>query len=223
MTRTLLLLCLSLAVFSTASSQPIKQYGAKIGLTSATWDWKTYGSTVRGIDNRLGFNLGLFVEWFDMPTFSLLTETHFVQKGMNQDIPITTYQYPEGTGEFIKHNVRLDYLALAVLPKLRLEAHIVELYAIAGVRLDISLSNNVSVEGREPLRTQSAQAYQSLVDKFKNPQFGATIGVGIRSDSLLLIPMGMEFRYSPNLHSAYSESIWNIKKTSFEFLLTISK
>jgi len=223
MNRTPFLLLLVLATSTIVSSQPIKRYGAKIGVTSATWNWKTDGSTVRGIDNRLGLAIGVSVEWFHTSIFSLLTELHFVQKGMKENIPITTEQYPEGTGEFVKHNVRLDYLSFEVLPKFRFDADIAELYTIAGFRLDMSLSNSVTVEGREPLRTQSAQFYQSLVDRFKSPQFGGTIGVGVQSDSLFPLPMGMEFRYSPDFQSAYSESIWNIKNTSFEFLLTITK
>ncbi|MDP2209280.1 MAG: outer membrane beta-barrel protein [Bacteroidota bacterium] len=222
MNRSVLIIFFLFSVVSIGMSQPIKRYGAKIGVSSATWVWKTDGSTVCGIDNRLGLDLGASVEWFNTPTFSVLTELHFVQKGMKHNIPITTIQYPEGTGEFIKHNIRLDYLSFAVLPKLRLETEIFEFYVIAGVRLDMSLSNSVAVEGREPLRTYSAQGYQSLIDKFKSPQLGGTVGFGAQFDSLLLLPAGIEFRYSPNFQSAYDQYVWNIKNTSFEFLLTIT-
>ncbi len=86
----------------------------------------------------------------------------------------------------------------------------------------MSLSNSVAVEGREPLRTYSAQGYQSLIDKFKSPQLGGTVGFGAQFDSLLPLPTGIEFRYSPNFQSAYDQYVWNIKNTSFEFLLTIT-
>ncbi|MBU1297596.1 MAG: PorT family protein [Bacteroidetes bacterium] len=209
-------------VSSSGTSQPIKRYGAKIGVSIATWNWKTDGSAVQGIDPRLGIDFGAFVEWFDIPALSLISELHFVQKGMKQDIPITTVQYPYGTGEFIKHNIRLDYLSFAVLPKLRLETDIVEVYAVVGVRIDVSLSNAVAVEGREPLRSYSAQAYQSLVDRFKSTQLGGTVGIGAHFHSLLPLPTGIEFRYSPNFQCAYAKYLWNIKNTSFELLLTIT-
>jgi hypothetical protein len=155
--------------------------------------------------------------------FSILSELQYVQKGMIEDIPITTEQYPDGTGEFIKHNIRLDYLSFAVLPKARIETETIHLYAYAGARFDFSLSNSVDVEGREPIRTQSAQGYQSFINRFSNPQFGATFGVGVQFKSLLPFSTGFEFRYSPNFQSAYSDNYWNIKNTSFEFLLTLSK
>lgn len=193
MNRFVWIVFFSLSVVSIGMSQPIKRYGAKIGFCSATWDWKTDGSTVRGIDNRLGLDLGAFVEWFNTQTFSALTEVHFVQKGMKQNIPITTYQYPDGTGEFIKHDIRLDYLSFVVLPKVRFEIEIFEFYMVAGMRIDLSLSNNVSVEGRESFRTYSAKGYQSLIDNFKSPQLGGTVGFGAQINSFLPLPVGIEF------------------------------
>jgi len=222
MNRWILTSFLLFAVFSVGASQSIKRCGAKVGATSSTWDWQTGGSTNQGVDARLGIDVGAYVEWFNVPAFSLISELHFVQKGMKEDIPITTQQYPNGTGEFVKHSIRLDYLSFGILPKVRFETGVAEVYGIAGLRVDISLSNNVAVEGREPLRTQSAQSFQYLVDRFKNPEVGGTVGIGVQSDSLLPLPVGIEVRYSPNFQNGYSTSIWTIRNTSFEFLLIVS-
>jgi hypothetical protein len=204
-------------------SQLIKRYGAKVGVTSATWNWETEGFSIRGIDARFGIDLGAYLEWFNTPIISVVSELTFVQKGMKEDIPITTTQFPDGTGEVVKHNVRLDYLSLAILPKGRLETGAVEVYAVTGVRMDISLSNSLVVVGREPLRTQSELAYQYLVDRFKTYQLGGTFGIGAQLNGWLPFSTGLEFRYSPNFHRAYSIGYWKITNRSFELMLTISK
>lgn len=223
MKRTLLILLLLAATASAGLSQPIKRYGAKLGVSSATWNWETDGLTVRGIDSRIGIDLGAYLEWLNTPVVSVVSELSFVQKGMKEDIPITTEQFPDGTGEFVKYNVRLDYLSFAILPKGRLETGVVEVYGIAGVRMDVLLSNSVTAVGREPMRSQSEQAYQYLVDRFKSYQLGGTFGIGAQLNAWLPFSTGLEFRYSPNFHRAYSTGYWMITNRSFEFLLTISK
>jgi len=147
--------------------------------------------------------------------------TAFRPKRMKEDIPITTQQYPNGTGEFVKHSIRLDYLSFGILPKVRFETGVAEVYGIAGLRVDISLSNNVAVEGREPLRTQSPNHFNTR-RQVQESRSRRNVGIGVQSDSLLPLPVGIEVRYSPNFQNGYSTSIWTIRNTSFEFLLIVS-
>ncbi len=208
-------------LFSIADSQPIRQYGIKAGFSLATMKWVTAGITDNQIRNRLGFDVGGFIEWFEDPLFSFISELDYVQKGMREDIPVTTEQYPDGTGEFFKYDCRIDLLSFSLLPKARIEMGGVELYAIAGVRLDYSLSNSVSVEGEEPFSKYTEQAFQSFFDHFKRTQFGGTFGAGVQLKSILPFPAGIEIRYSPNWQNTYSDRYWNIRSRSFEFLLTV--
>jgi hypothetical protein len=210
---------LLVGVLSVAASQPLGRYGVKAGLTSATWNWKMAGSDVSDLERRTGVDAGIFAEWFRMPAFSLLSELHFVQKGMKNAIPVTSAESPEGTGEYVRNNVRLDLLSIAVLPKLRMETGFGEVYALAGLRLDISLSQKATVEGPGPERFY-LQSFQFLVDKFRKTQMGGTVGIGAGFD--LPLTMGIEVRYSPGLQSAYAQGVSDIKNTSFEFLLTIT-
>jgi hypothetical protein len=223
MKRSLLLIVLLGVAVSAGLSQPIRRYGAKLGASSATWNWEVGGSTVRGIDSRIGIDIGAYLEWLNTPVISVVSELSFVQKGMKEDIPVTTEQFPDGTGEFFRHNVRLDNISFAILPKGRLEIGALEVYGIAGARMDVSLSNSVVVVGREPMRTQFEQAYQYLVDRFKSYQLGGTFGIGAQLNGWLPFSTGLEFRYSPNFHHAYSTGYSSVTNRSFELMLTISK
>lgn len=183
--------------------------------------WRNGDIINHQIRSRLGINAGGFLEWFDTPLFSLLSEIAYVQKGMKEDIPITTEQYPDGTGEFINYDCGTNYLSFSLLPKVRYEVKELELHAVAGLRIDYSLSNFVRVDGREPISTYSKQHYQLLFDRFKKTQFGGTFGCGMQLKSLLPFSTGVEIRYSPNWQNSYSNAYMKIKNNSFEFLLTI--
>ena len=222
------ILCLAIVCFvltHTGMGQPIKRFGGKIGVTSATWKWNLAGKRIGGIDRRVGLDVGAFAEWINIPVVSLLSEVHFIQKGMREDIPFTTAQFPDGTGQFSRTNIRDDYLSIALMPKFRFATELGEAYAIAGVRFDISIGNRVSIEVDAPYQSTSAlmaQGYQSLVDRFRTIQFGGTFGVGAQSSALLPFTVGVEFRYSPNLQPALDEQLMDISNTSFEFLVIIS-
>lgn len=220
--RNLISFLLFVVSSSGAICQPVKSFGIMGGITSATWIWKVDGLDTQRSDRRLGLDAGAFVEWLDMPVFSLLTEVHYVQKGREWRVPVTTEQAPDGTGAFVGDDIRLDYLSISILPKIRFETAIADVYAIAGIRADISLSDRIAVEGSEAYAAYIAQGYQSMLDRFKSFQLGGTLGVGTQVNSLFPFAAGIEFRYSPDFQSAYSVGKSDITNTSFELLLRIS-
>jgi hypothetical protein len=218
----LLILLILFACASNGSSQIIRHYGGVIGVTNSTWEWKVGGTRLDQIESRLGANVGVFVEWLEVPTFSLLSEVRFVQKGVKDRIPITSQQFPEGTGEFMKGNIRTDYLSFGLFPKVRLETGIVEIYAMAGIRVDMASSNKLHVEGPVANRANVEQFYNSVLDKFRKTELGGLVGLGARFGGLIPIPLGLEFRYSPSFQESFSEPFSTIRSTSFEFIVTLS-
>lgn len=203
--------------------QCVDRIGFKVGICSASQPMvsKSTGKSDDQIESRLGLDAGCFVEWFSHPWFSLTTEVHYIQKGMQESIPLTTATFPNGTGEYWTTIVRSNYFSIMVLPKARCELGTIQLIAFAGPRLDLSLNNTVTVEGDEPTAGYIAAGMQKSVDNYKKTQLGLSVGVGVQTDSLFGVATGLEFRYSPNIQNAASNDHFTIRNTSIEVLLMI--
>jgi hypothetical protein len=205
----------------TAAAQPFRSFGAKAGISSARWLEQVYGFEVEQNERRVGLDAGLFIEWLTLPVLSVSTEVHYIQKGNSMEIPLTTEQFPNGTGEVISQNVRHHCLSFSVLPKARLETADLEIYILGGPRIDMTLSDAVDVQGPEPVRGYYAQGIERVVALFRSPRFGLTAGAGIQTKGILPVTVGLEFRFSPDLQDAYTNGI-TVRNTSMEFLLTIA-
>ena len=200
----------------------VKRFGLTLGVAASTWNWRAFGEKVSGIDHRAGFDIGAFVECFDLWPFSMIAEVRYVQKGMKQQIPITTTEFPDGTGENEDVNIRLDHISIGILPKYRLNTIWGELYALAGLQAHIPVHSVVGADGPEPMRSLLTRSNQMMVDEFRSPQVGASLGLGVLVEHWLPFAVGAEIRYSPNLEAAYTTSYSSIRNESFEFSLTIS-
>ena len=200
----------------------VRRYGLTLGMAVSTWNWRAFGEKVNGIDHRAGFDIGAFVECFDLWPFSMIAEVRYVQKGMKQQIPITTTEFPDGTGENEDVNIRLDHISIGILPKYRLNTIWGELYALAGLQAHIPVHSVVGADGPEPMRSLLTRSNQMMVDEFRSPQVGASLGLGVLVEHWLPFAVGAEIRYSPNLEAAYTTSYSSIRNESFEFSLTIS-
>ncbi|MCB9250455.1 MAG: hypothetical protein H6613_18865 [Ignavibacteriales bacterium] len=83
MKKIFFILVLFFAVTSISYSQIINGYGIKIGGTFANQDWNYSNLTPItdfNSDSKLGFNAGIFVDFFNLQFMSFLTELNFVQK-----------------------------------------------------------------------------------------------------------------------------------------------
>ena len=89
-------------------------------------------------DNRIGLNIGIFAELLNNPIISIVTELNYIQKGMKEEVPVTTPSQPDGTGEFVTWDTRIDYINLSAFGKLRLNLGIISPYLIAWTRKLIS-------------------------------------------------------------------------------------
>jgi hypothetical protein len=170
---------------------------------------------------RSGVNVGVFAEWLNNAIISLNTELTFIQKGHQLDIPVTTEQLPDGTGEFYTESIRLNYISVGILPKLRLSFDATEFYVLAGPRVDFALSHSADVDGREPFRSILEAGWNSNLNHYKDAQLGGDFALGIATSNLLPIGLGLEVRYSPDFTPSSQLPNFSMTNHSWEFLLVL--
>ena len=198
-------------ISSRADSQLIRSYGAKIGITEASQDWK-YTGTFSGLNifdkSRTGLDIGGYVEWFNLAVFSIITEAHYIQKGCKDEFEVTTVEMPDGTGETKLFTPRIDYMSFPVLAKIRFDTPILALYGIGGYRIDILVGKNSYASG-------------AVFDDLKSTDQGPTIGFGIDVPITSRNYIGGEFRYSFSSQEIFSNQNVTVKNKSMEFLFTV--
>jgi opacity protein-like surface antigen len=193
---------------ATALSQAIRTIGVKAGAVSASQTWDFESIPDLETRNRWGIDIGTYVEWLNIPVFSISTEIHYVQKGMRVSLPITTAQNPEGTGEYFTRSPRVDYLSIPILARARLSDGRFIPYVGAGLRVDILLQSK-------------GDGFEAVIDKFDKVDFGVTIGLGAEIRSFENIQVGIEFRLSPSLKDSFASRYTLVRNSSMEFLFTI--
>jgi hypothetical protein len=201
-----------LSIYSLPSkSQLIRSYGIKGGLSLANQNWQLtdHSSLFDQTKVRQGYDIGFYVEWFNVPLISVLTEVHYIQKGMkwNINIPITTVDHPNGTGLFMSASGEnwADYLSIPLLAKVRYSFPIFSTYLFAGPRFDYFIKNHSGI----------------ILSNFNKWDFGGTIGLGFEINSILPFNLGAEIRYSPNIQNSYSTQYLTVQNSSMEFLIVV--
>ena len=194
---------LVLAISSAAHAQTLQGYGVKAGVVIANQDFDYAEDLDFHTKNRVGFNFGVYVEWLNLPHLSLLTEAHYVQKGMIiENIVNNEFGERIGIKEF---DYRVDYLSVPILVKISVNSQGFSPYLIAGPRFDFLLGYDSPGGG-------------SLYDQFKDLDTGADIGIGLESNTEPLKIL-LEFRYSPDFSNAYKTDLLKVKNNSFEILI----
>ena len=192
---------LVLAISSGAHAQTLQGYGVKAGVVIANQDFDyTFGF---GFDtnDRTGFDIGVYAEWFDLAFFSLLTEVHYIQKGMkHEERRITEF------GELPprKWDSRVDYLSFPVLAKITIQANRYSPYFMMGPRIDLFLGYN-------------SDLLEGLYDEFERVDIGGDFGIGV-GDNGGPVKVLLELRYSPDFSNAYETDLLKVKNNSFEIL-----
>lgn len=205
--RIVLTSCFALLIQSTCPAQAIRTFGIKAGAAAATQVWD-YSSPFNDLETgtRWGVDIGLYMEWFTMPVFSLVSEVHYIQKGMSFSLPFTTEQYPDGTGYYVTKSPRADYVSIPLMAKARFLNGQPLPYIIGGPRVDFLVGTK-------------GDGFGLVVDNFEKVDFGATIGVGIEINSVESLHLGMEIRFSPSFTDSFSSSFTTVRNSSMEFLL----
>jgi hypothetical protein len=201
---------LLLASPAAADAGVIRKTGAKIAVTSAGQSYELTYVPENETDRRLGMGAALFLEWFDLPVISLVTQLEYLPRGMDQQVNVTGPEGPEVIGTTTIEN-RLDYLSLPILAKGRLDLGSVTPYALAGVRFDYLLGYD-----------SEYGAFDLVYSAFDKSTIGASVGAGIELNELLPFGLLAEVRYNLDLEDAYSTDLLKVSNNSYDFWIGVT-
>lgn len=207
--RILLILFSSLIICSQTNAQLIRSYGLDVGIVEASQDWN-YSGIFEGIDifnqSRMGLGIVGYIEWFNFPYISVITEVGYNQNGSKDKFEVTTIEFPDGTGEYKTFTPRFDYISIPLMIKLRYEIPFIIIYGFTGPRIDILIGHNKDASG--------------VVDGFKSTETGYNFGIGIEYPIMNRYRVGSEIRYSISNQYACSSQYLTIKNNSIVYLVT---
>jgi hypothetical protein len=193
-------------------AQLINSAGCKTGISLANQSFDYSSSYEPDLRTRIGFDFAICTEWLDMPSFHIITEIHYIQRGMIQEI--------EGIRDennvllpAVKVNNRVDYLSIPILAKLILKRKLVSPYTFIGPRFDFLLGYKA---GTYP---SQGGTLGGLYDQFKSSSFSGDIGLGAEVNITDLITTLVEFRYSPDFTYSYKTEFLKVKNRSYEILV----
>ena len=210
MKNLLLVLCFLAGSYTNqANGQLIKSFGAKVALTSADQRFDNAAFPDLVTKRRLGFNIGGFVEWLNIPYFSVITQMEYAQRGAGVEFVVTSSQGPDPIGHITLYS-RLDYLSVPVLAKITFPAGVVSPYVIAGPRLDILLGYD-SDQGTS----------NHLYDGFKKSVIGGSAGIGVETKSMLPVTLILEARYNFDFADSFDNQFLRVNNNAFDFWLGV--
>lgn len=206
MQRILLLLLIFISISCSIQAQIINNYGIKLGLISSDLTYNNFPTPLE-TERKLGFIGGIFVEWFNNPIFSMITESEYAQKGSSYKIVVTGEGGPEPLGSKTYNN-NLNYLSIPVYVKAKILASGLVPYVFAGPRVDFLLSYTTEFDS-------------TIFSKFKNTTFGGVLGLGIQPLQIIPLKPFIEFRYDIDFTNSYDENGMTIKSNAFEILVGV--
>lgn len=190
-------------------AQLIRAVGVKAGLSLANEKYKFKQIPIDpDPQRRTGWCASVFVEWLDLPSFSISTELMYTQKGMGMIFNETGPDGPEVIRTFTVDN-RLDYLSLPILAKIIMPTPVVSPYLLAGPRFDILLGYS-----------SDNHAFDLLYDQFKSSTAGGTVGVGVNLKPLF--PLLAEARYNWDLTDSFNISTLEVSNNTFDLLVGLT-
>ena len=194
---------------ATSYGQYLNGSGIKIGFGLTNQSWKYDDPNIKlGWENSSGILAKAFRDFNLLSFLSLEGEVGYAQKGIKDKIAITSPSHPEGTGEFMNINNRLNYLSASLMSKLKYNLKLFAPYLIVGPEYNYLLSKKI-----EP-------GFEVIYDGFKRNAVGFTIGFGSEIN-LLPINILIEYQYSRDLTNNYESSNIEIKNYSHSFLIGI--
>ncbi len=200
-----ILLSLTFLCPTNVSAQTIKTYGAKLAVTSAGQDFY-YTMFDPNIKRRIGFNAAVFVEWLDIPFFSIVTQVEYAQRGRGVEFILTGSSGPEEIGRITLYD-RLDYLSIPMLAKFTLPAGTISPYLSFGPRLDFLLGY------------KSEMNSNSVFDNFRKTNVGGTVAIGAEIVDFLSVAITLEVRYNLDFRDSFSSQFLRVRNNSFDLWL----
>ncbi|MDZ7292018.1 MAG: PorT family protein [candidate division KSB1 bacterium] len=206
---TALLLCCA----SLSQGQMLSGYGMKFGIVSS--ELKTEGGAIlfpggfilrEDLKQRLGPQIGLFVDFFKIPHLGLQAEVSYLEKGAEEELPITTEDHPEGTGEFYTvDSYHFDYLAFSLLAQPKLKLGAVNPYVMVGPSLNLLIAN------RNGLYRDTKDLTPSLV-----------LGAGVELLKPFAFPVLLEVRYNPDLDYFFESEYRKSELRVWQFMVGVN-
>lgn len=206
----LAVLLLVVAAPEPLSAGLIRRGGAKLALTSADQSYSYTSPVSLDPDRRIGVGAAVFLEWFDVPVLSLVTQLEYLPRGMKETFNVTSPDGPEVIGQVEIRN-RLDYISLPVLAKARIDLGSIAPYALAGVRIDRLLGYD-----------SDRGAFDPVYADFKKTTVGGSAGAGLEIGSLLPVALLVEVRYNFDLTDSYKSDLLNVTNNSYDLWLGIA-
>lgn len=197
---------------SISSSQIISGYGIKVGLTSTqfTWDY-TAKSGLNNLDfhsdRKLGLNVGMFIEFFELPNFTLCTEINYTEKGFQKEIYSTSSESPE-LGPKVLWKVSFNYINISALAKPKINLEILTPYILLGPRVDIELSKSAQLDSPENYK------------EFLSERLGLKFGVGTEA-KIFGLNLLSEFIWDFDFDDIYINKNVSVKANSIDIRIGI--
>ncbi len=206
----IIILVFLLAIPQTGDAGIIKRKGVKAAVTSADQSYELTYLPGLETQRRFGFNVGGFLEWFDLPYFSVITQAEYSQRGMGQEFNVTGPDGPEIIGTTTLYS-RLDYFSIPILGKFRYETENFTPYLLAGPRIDHLLGYD-SDQG----------AFNILYDAFDRTMIGGTFGIGIESEAIFSTDVLAEIRYNMDLSDSYKTDLARVSNNAVDLWIGIA-
>lgn len=210
-----------------AHAQFLKNVGVKFGVNSSSARLDdTSNSFEIETGRRTGVQAALFAEWFNAPSFSLVTQVEYVQRGFSEEQFITTENSPEPVAK-AKANSRLDYVSLPLLVKLRLPEVNSGPYLVVGPRVDF-LVNRVAGEFDFPPYVNQfgllvkESATSGWGDFYNDHNLGGTAGVGFASGKFAGATLQLEVRYNFDFTDQAEFELLDAKNHAFDLWLGVA-
>jgi hypothetical protein len=213
MKRHAVLFLLLLAASNPGRAQMIRGWGIEGGAAGAYQLLTiTGGTSSPDIPHvfRWGFSAGVFVEFLNMPTLSLVLESAYAQKGRK----ITAQEVAESPNQSgalspgpAGGTPRLDYVHLGMLLKLRAGRAGFVPYAAIGPRVDF-----LAGKGEDPAH---------VFDHYKKSDVGVIVAAGIEIVPRRQPLVSLEGRWSPSFSRVFSAPTLTIRNQSVDLLILL--
>jgi hypothetical protein len=188
-----------------SSAQVCRSYGIKMGVSYSDLEFGTYKP---GLTARIpGLGGAVFVEWFNTPHFSVITQLELTQRGSIIDI-YSTEDFGSRTIGLVGDYNRLHYLSAPILAKWAFTKKALSPYILLGPRIDFLLWYATDHGFLDP-----------NYKEFNKVLVGGSAAIGCDSGPLLPITIIAEVRYNFDLGNSYEYSYSTIRKDSFDFWL----
>jgi len=211
------ILLVSVLNTSSASAQLLRWYGFKVGPTVAdqrfvySSNWPDYIPYPNLPTRHLwGFEAGVFVEFLNLPYFSLVSEVDYSQKGriITIDVVALDNNSPFGYVDLGPQDqtLRFHYISIPILAKFRLQTPTITPFVAFGPRFEYLVSHPSS----------------PVYDKFNRLEVAASASAGIEMDLGILPEILLEIVYSPSLTYAYRNEFVTVNNRVIALLVGAS-